>query len=297
MLFKMLRWQNLLFVGVIQVLIYFRLQWDSQIHDIPLLGSTLILILIVVTTMLATGSGYVINDIIDVDVDKINRPERPIPSGKISVNKAYQLYAFLTLTGLIGSIALGLMMKSVIYPAFFLFSAYLMFFYSKRWKASYFIGNLVVGILCAASILVVIAPELGNGFLLNFGKHTLTLIFLLAWFGFITTVYREIVKDIEDVEGDRKMNHRTIPIISGRRFAKRIAFSFGCIILISLGGFVVAYFQVLSKTAIVMDLLLIMAFIYCQFCLVKANSSKEMHRVSQLIKIFMLFGIIAILLN
>ena len=297
MLFKLLRWKNLLFVGLIQFMVYLRLSWESQMHEFPLLISPTIITLIAITTILATASGYVINDIIDIDIDKINRPDRPLASGKISLRKARRLYWVLLGTGFAGSIVLWLWLEHLIYPIFFLFCAYLMFFYSKRWKGSYFIGNLVVAILCAASILVVLAPDWNNPWLGSEGIHSLTAIIVLAWFGFAATLYREMVKDIEDMDGDQKAGLGTVPIVSGKQFATRSSLFLGSVIIISLITYLTLNWATSSWSVKAILIAVIFSAGYLQFILSKARSKDELHFVSQAIKVFMLFGIIAILIS
>ncbi len=155
----------------------------------------------------ATAAGYVINDIYDRDIDGINKPWRPFPSGSLSTLSGWILYAILTAS----TVALALNLP-VLQGAWIAVWILLLHLYSVRLKRAYLTGNLLVSIVSA------------SGFLLGAcagGKAAAGTI--PAGFAFLFSMGREFVKDTDDIEGDRWGGARTVPIVSGEQRALRIS--------------------------------------------------------------------------
>ena len=148
----------------------------------------------------ALASGNIINDINDVEIDKINKPLRPLPSGKLTIQQAYGLYISTCF-----SINLDfLLFLNEVALAIVLFSIILLFFYSKYLKSILLVGNMTVAFL--------------TGLVFIFGGVVVenpTAAIVPAIFAFLINLIREIVKDIEDVEGDYKADLVTFPIKFG----------------------------------------------------------------------------------
>jgi geranylgeranylglycerol-phosphate geranylgeranyltransferase len=144
---------------------------------------------------LAASAGNVINDIIDIEIDRINRPGRALPSGKLSVKEAYFLYGLLNFAGLVPAVFINAA-SLVIY----LISAALIFLYSYRLKGIPLIGNFAVGVMTALAFIF-------GGVAVGSWKLTI----IPAFFAFLVNLIREIIKDMEDVEGDSRMSVVTFP--------------------------------------------------------------------------------------
>jgi geranylgeranylglycerol-phosphate geranylgeranyltransferase len=150
-------------------------------------------------TFFITASGNVINDFFDYEIDKINKPSRPLPSKRISKNEALLLFI---ITAILGNI---LIFKINIYLFLFaLFNTFVAFLYAFRLKRMTFIGNLGDSWLAASTFLF-------GGLL---GKNFIP-VTLLSVLGFFANLGREIYGDIEDVKGDRKQGAKTLPITIG----------------------------------------------------------------------------------
>jgi len=159
-----------------------------------------ILILLILSVVTINGAGNVINDIYDLDIDRINRPERPLPSGLISIEGA-RIYLMV----LLGFGVLFSWLISV--PAFIIagpISISVLVAYSARLKRQPLVGNIAVSFMLGLAFIYVGAA---------FGKIETTLVMAVLAFGF--TLIREIIKDLEDLEGDAGDNARTLPIIWG----------------------------------------------------------------------------------
>ncbi|MGM0605954.1 MAG: geranylgeranylglycerol-phosphate geranylgeranyltransferase [Halobacteriota archaeon] len=160
-------------------------------------------VLAVVATGLATGAGNAINDYFDRDIDAINRPDRPIPSGAVTERQAlwFSVGCFL------GAVAAAVLLPLAAI-AIAGFNLLALVVYTKLFKGLPGVGNAVVGYLTGSTFLFG-GAAVGE----PFGAVVL---FALAS---IATLTREIVKDVEDIEGDETEGLRTLPIAIGRRNA------------------------------------------------------------------------------
>ena len=166
-----------------------------------LIGSFLILKTFDFTTLLAsisvfliTGAGNAINDYIDIEADKVNRPKRPIPSGRIKPKAALFYSIVLFLIGIILSLF-------TTWPAFSLaiINSVLLIAYAFYLKNTAFVGNFVVSYLVGSTFLF---GSLAS--LTAFSMHAITITLLLMLLATLTNFSREVVKTLEDLEGDKK---------------------------------------------------------------------------------------------
>jgi geranylgeranylglycerol-phosphate geranylgeranyltransferase len=173
-------------------------------------------IYIFLTVFLMTGAGMAINDYYDLEIDKINAPHRPLPSGKISRKTAlmYSLFLFLS------SLVFGTL-TNVYCFGLALFNGLVEFFYAKTFKKWWLMGNIMVSWLAGSVFLF--------GGMVTFDFRLVT---MLAGLAFLANMGREIFKTIEDIKGDKAMNLDTLPIASGIKNAQEIARSFICLAVI-----------------------------------------------------------------
>lgn len=171
--------------------------------------------LIFVTVFLITGAGNAINDCFDAGIDAINRPDRPIPSGRIRKDSAFILSIALFAASIIISYFIG----SSLIPFFIaVFNSLLLYFYAFSLKRKVFVGNLSVSYLSGSTFLFG-----GAAYGIEGIRFTLVLFFL----SMLATLARELVKSIEDMEGDRKDGAITLPIRIGERRAAYATSAFG----------------------------------------------------------------------
>jgi geranylgeranylglycerol-phosphate geranylgeranyltransferase len=168
---------------------------------------------IFLAVFLITGAGNVVNDYYDREIDAVNRPKRPIPSGRITPKFAlnYSLILF----------AVGCTLASLVNPICLLVAAFnsvTLFFYARNLKTTLLAGNLCVAYLTGSTFLFGGATAGQAGLLAN------QVPFLLS---FLATMSREIAKDIEDMEGDCQGGAKTLPIIAGEKLAAVLAAAFG----------------------------------------------------------------------
>ncbi|GAB1415668.1 geranylgeranylglycerol-phosphate geranylgeranyltransferase [Paludibacter sp.] len=299
---KLIRYQNLLITA-------FTLFTIRQLVIAPLLERYGVLVyseqwhlwLLIISTVLLSAGGYVLNDYFDVKIDTLNNPDKVLVGRIISRNLCMSLYQILTATGLIVGFILSWLVKSRTLSIVFIIVTGLLWFYSASYKRQFIIGNLVVAFMTSLSILLVYIVE--SAYLSNHYPNIVILgsnkIEIFSWvagfaiFSFILTLIREIIKDLEDEYGDREMECRTIPIVLGRKNSLVIIFSL-IIVTISLLLYVNFYlidFQGLLSLkytifGIIIPLLILI------FLLIRAKKSSDYHNTSTFVKFIMLIGIL-----
>ncbi len=153
------------------------------------------------------AAGNAINDLYDVEIDRVNRPGRPLPSGALSTPAA--------LAVVLVCIFFGLVAASVASVAHFLFAATvagLLWLYSARLKRLPLIGNLAVALAVASTLVFGALPHTPGA-----------AVWFAGVFASLTILAREIIKDIEDVVGDGLHDVRTLPLVAGPGFARLLA--------------------------------------------------------------------------
>ena len=171
-------------------------------------------LLLAVVVVLVTAGGNVINDVYDVEIDRINRPERPIPAGEISLAGA-KAYTAALFAGGIAVAALTTPLCLLIALA----NSAILIAYAVRLKRVPGLGNVAVAYLTASVFLF------GGAFA---GIEGLVQNVSLAAITFLATIAREVLKDAEDVDGDAAGGARTLPMIVGIRGTGLLAFACAC---------------------------------------------------------------------
>ena len=190
--------------------------------------------LIFLVVFLVTGAGNAINDYYDRQIDFINRPARPIPSGRIAPRAAlnFSLALFAAgclLAGLVNQVCLALAA----------FNSALLFLYARNLKATPLAGNICVAFLTGSTFLFGGAAAGLQGLFAN------QVPFLLS---FLVSMSREIAKDIEDMAGDIAGGARTLPILAGERASSALAaaFALAAVVLSFFAPFGRAYLAVVA---------------------------------------------------
>lgn len=298
---KLIRFSNLLIVAFTQYLLeFFILIPALSIAGInPILDSPRF-ILLVISTMLIAAGGYVINDIEDVEIDRINKPEKQIVSRLITVRQAWIYYYALFFVGLLISLYLALYIDNLpllsLYPAAWL----LLYLYSRYFKKMALIGNVTVAFFCAfVAGIVWFAERYAYSELFEVlpaaGKSVTELFSIYIFFAFISTLYREIIKDIEDYEGDAQNDCKTLPIIAGLKVAKSTSIALGLVFLGAL-FYLIFYVNINQQDPIVALSFIIIAMLlplaYSLILLVKSATKKDYKLLSRFAKFLMLTGIL-----
>ena len=234
---RLVRFPNLVIVALTQYLIFYFLLVPAfkEVQVLPLLDHFHFFLLVLDTILIAAG-GYVINDFYDQEIDARNKPEKRIVGLKISGTIALWCYGFILLSGAVLALYLAIYVDNLALFGLYPLACFGLWLYSRYWKKAFLIGNLLVSIFCAFvagiiwfaeratyALLWDKAPEIGTKLQFLLGAYLL--------FAFLSTMYREIIKDIEDREGDAKENGRTLPILLGINKGKWVSFLFGLALL------------------------------------------------------------------
>lgn len=302
---RLVRYKNLLIIILTQYL----MRWSIikpilEVYGFRLQFSELNFFFLVMATVFITAAGYVINDYFDTKTDLVNRPETVIVGRKLNRRWAILLHIFFNTIGIGLGIYISFYIGMPILSFVFVLITGILWFYSTTYKRQFLIGNLTVAILTALVPLMVILFEIP---LLNkeYGlliremyfdfNHIIIWVLAFAFYAFLLTMVREIIKDIEDFEGDSVYGGKTMPIVLGVIYTKIVVITF---ILVTLFSLLYLYFRFLkdSYTLIYFILFLIIPLILLVYKIIVADNKKDYYKASNLSKLIMLAGILYALL-
>jgi 4-hydroxybenzoate polyprenyltransferase len=308
---NLIRWPNLLIVALTMILMRYAVIAPiiSKIN-VELINGTggevplslqfpwYYFLILVVATLFITAGGYVINDYFDIKTDLINKGE-VIVSTKISRRQAMMWHNVLNIAGVAAGFFISWKAGYFWMGILFLIVSGLLYFYSASYKRQFLVGNFVVALLTAmVPMLVVIFewPALYRYYAVNaVTPPQLSIIFYwvggFAIFAFLTTLTREIIKDIEDFEGDMAYGRNTIPVVTGTLTARIISI---LLVLITVGLlYVVWYFFLNDKiTLTYISCAIVLPLLYVVYQLIISGTKKHLHNASRIMKIVMIAGVL-----
>jgi len=290
--FNLVRWKNLLLIVYIQLLLKFVL--FSSFNIVSNL-SLIQFILLLVSLLCITAAGYIINDIFDLKSDLLNKPEKVIVSKYFSKEKSQQLYKWINSIGIITGIGLALNLNKPSISLVFIGPSLLLNLYSKKLKSLPIIGNIVVSLLISFCILILFILDINTSIKSYDQRIVISIIFMLSFFAFFINLIREIIKDIEDVNGDYKLNMKTLPILIGRNRTKIIVL-FLTIFPIGLLSYIILKYST-TYNAVTFYLLFfsLLPMLFTVLKIKSAKSIKNYKTISTYLKIIMLLGITTLL--
>ena len=266
---------------------YFNIDWSNIIWPESLL--------IILTCCLTAAGGYIINDLFDVETDHVNRPNKRILKRDISHKAAIVYYIILTALGQIcgyyAGLGIGLFASAI---------AVLLYFYSSDLKAMGLPGNSLIAFMSGSVIYIA-----------SRGIHEINSAYFAeyAFLAFLLTMARELVKDAEDVEGDKEQGCETFPILHGTRKTNILSNVILALIVIFL--VTAAYLLSIEPFFNVKSTIEIQSCIYPAFLLLalvpmilksmwmigKANNKRDYKKISKWLKLTMLIGLISVLFS
>ncbi|MDR2888072.1 MAG: geranylgeranylglycerol-phosphate geranylgeranyltransferase [Bacteroidales bacterium] len=307
---KLIRWQNLVIVALTMTMMRYAVLE-------PLLGKLQVIIIqgsvgeavmelqfppvnfifLIAATIFIAAGGYVINDCFDIKTDIINRG-KVIVGYKISRRRAMALYNAFSLAGVALGFFISWQSGYLLLGVMFLIVSGLLYFYSASYKRQFLIGNIMIAFLTAMTPLLVAIyewPAVYRFYSANAAKVP-ELGFMFYWtggfavFAFITTLIREIIKDIEDYEGDKVCGHNTLPIMLGVSASKIIAAALIVITITML--YAVWYLFLFDKyTLAYISTFIALPLAAAIIIMFRGAGRKHIHVASTLMKIVMITGI------
>lgn len=267
--FKLIRWPNLVMLGLVQFIARFVFVPNLSIFN---------LILVSAATILIAAGGYLINDFKDFEIDIIN--------GKTPFLKRptlRNLALIFTTLGLAIGFYLSFLSTFLLYPLF-VFAFVILWSYAFIFSKYKIIGNILISILIAEAIFII--PFFEYLFSTDFFPSASIKIIEYIILAFLFNWLREIVKDLEDQKGDSLFSRKTLPIIFGEFFTKILV----TILIVSINIFL--YQSYLGKNNFVLIPIAISSLILI-FGIFQAHDTKEFKRASLFIKLMMLFGLLS----
>ena len=301
MFFRLIRLPNLIIVAVTQGLIYYQLlKLTFRKYSLSGTFSSFEFVLFVVATILITASGYIINDIYDIQTDRINKPDKRIIQVHLSESNAWKIYISIILTGALISLYLAVQRNDLFYWFIYPVAIFLLYGYSRWFKGIPYLGNIIVSLFCAAvpgifflseaSILKELKIKDLSSFL---SLHGLLLSYVI--FAFLTNLFREIVKDLQDEAGDKLANINTAAVYFGKKTTKFVALFIALIIsIVIIYTFSQAIFSNIPYLFAVQCLLIQMPLSVSIIKLIQAKDDKAFRNVGLWIKLIMINGLILI---
>jgi len=293
---RLVRLPNLLIVILTLVLVRYCLILPAFKAEFFITGffpqylSDLNFFILVSSVVSITAGGYIINDYFDIHIDAVNRPGKNIVGIILKERTALRLFVILSAIGIVSGFYVAAKIAKPGLGFLHVFSVASLWMYSSFYKRRLFIGNLIIALLCAISVLIVglFEPEFYKNFV------------FLTWFvvpAFLLTLIREMIKDVEDIDGDELSQCKTAPIILGIRKTR--------IIILSLIIILVAYLTYILQenfyTNTVINFWYLLGIflipISALFYLVlTAGEKKDFYYASVFSKILMVAGILSMFL-
>ncbi len=253
--------------------------------------------LLVIATICIAAAGNIINDIYDVEIDKVNKPNKVLIGKRISERNANRLFVLFNIAG----VAIGFYLANSIgkpsFAALFIVFSALLYLYASYLKGILLIGNLLVSALVAMSLIIVALFDLFPAITPQ-NQATQSAVFKIvlhyALFAFFINFIREIVKDLQDINGDKKGGINTLPIALGRKRTISIVFLLG--VFMTLGVVFYMYENLYNQQTLLLYFLFAIVAPLLYFCIKSwdADSPKEYGFLSKLLKIIMFLGICSI---
>lgn len=297
--FRLVRWPNLVFIALTQVLFEYCIYRGiyAPLAETP--GELRQFIFLVLASVLIAAAGYIINDYFDLNIDQVNKPGKVVVNVIISRRWVIFWHMCLSLLGLFFTVsALPIAAYWHLVLANFA-SIILLWFYSTNLKKQLLIGNVLISVLTAWVILVIFFAKyplsirsllLADHNEIRFFRFAI----LYASFAFIISLIREVVKDMEDVEGDRKYGCRTMPILWGMN-ASKVFVAVWIIVLVAALSVLQIYVIPFGwwHSALYCLLLIILPLLWVLRKLFKAKTPEDFHQLSTAVKLVMFTGILS----
>lgn len=305
--FKLVRWPNLLMTAIMMLLVYYRLMLPLFATGMPgVVPDAPAFVLLLISIIFIVAGGYVINDIFDVEVDNINKPEKVLVTKVFSDKESKVFYRILTFLGLACGLSSSILISGSKFYTLFLILillAGILYSYSATYKKKLIVGNLIVSISVALSVFLPWLFEmlylLSNALILYAVKDAmlsvLPFVLVYAFFAFMMTLFREIVKDAEDFQGDLVTRCRTIPIVLGIKKMNVILVVLSALTCIFLAYFIVVLYRIQSYISLGFIFVVWNGVLFSMFLLLYKNAVISYHRYSVFLKIMMLIGVLSML--
>ena len=308
---RLVRWPNLVFIVVTQSLFYYLVVIPIfyKNNTEPVLNPVLFWWL-VVSSVLIAAAGYIINDYFDLNIDRVNKPEKLVVEKIIKRRWAIVWHLILSFVGFVITLWVCFKVGDIYAVAVAVINfccIIALWLYSTIYKRRLLIGNILISLLTAWTILILYLINMKSFYLYtivtdymrNYEMASTKLFkyaIVYAGFAFIISLVREVIKDMEDREGDAKYGCKTMPIVWGIPSTK--VFVAVWLIVLTAALIIIQFYALhlgwwwsvaYCVFTIILPLLWILRHLY------KANVAKDYHLLSNTVKLVMLAGILSMI--
>lgn len=291
---KLIRLPNLLMIVLTQVLVKYFL---FEPFGIDTVLSHFSFSLLVFSMICLAASGNIINDLHDIKADKINKPHKLLIGKEISEKTAWNWFMVLNIIGVgIGFYLSNLVGKPSFVALFIIPSAFL-YFYATQIKGTVLVGNLVVSIMVAMIIVMVGIFDLVPAITpvnLTTQKVLFSILVDYAIFAFLVNFLREVVKDQEDITGDYNAGYQTLPVLLGRTRTNYIIFILALLPLVGVLYYLYVYLYESRAAMLYVLISLVGPLLYFLVKITGAETKKQYHHLSLVLKLILAAGILSI---
>ncbi|RDK85565.1 geranylgeranylglycerol-phosphate geranylgeranyltransferase [Marinirhabdus gelatinilytica] len=288
---KIIRPNNLLLLLLVQSILKYGF---LEPLGIPLAMSGFGFGLLVVATLCIAAAGNVINDIQDVGIDTINKPDNVLVGRKISEKTAYTFYIVLNILGVVAGFVLANRLGHPGLAAVFIIISALLYSYALYLKTILLVGNLTVSFLVAMGLIVLIIFDMYPAItteLMDSQNMAAKTILWYAGSAFYLNLVREIVKDVQDINGDKKGGRNTLPILLGRNRVRNILFVLGVFMLLAILWFAYDFLYQFTWVAAYFVFLIAAPVLYFCIKVFHAESATDYKMLSTVLKLTMFTGV------
>ncbi len=298
---RLIRLPNLIFIALTQGLFYFSV-FNSFLLKPGYPHKDFLFYLLVLASVVIAAAGYIINDYFDLQIDAINKPDKVVVDKLVKRRWAIVWHLLLSAIGILLSFYISYKIGKWIILLANIFCVILLWFYSTTFKKKLLSGNIIIAALTAWVIVVVYFFAGANISVWQPGEISFDVrklfkfCILYSGFAFIVSLIREVVKDLEDMDGDAKYHCHTMPIVWGVPTTK-VFTAVWLIVCIAALAIVQLYawqsgwwtMAVYCISFIITPMAVILNKLY------KAVTPADYHKLSNLIKYTMLAGILSML--
>ena len=297
--FRLIRFPNLIFIALTQLLLQFCI-YEPLYRPYVTIDDTRRFGFLLIASILIAAAGYIINDYFDIDIDQINKPSRLVVGKLISKRGSIFLHFVFNAAGLMFTFFAIRSSQQAYLVLLNLGVIMLLWFYSVRFKKTLLVGNIIISILVAWVIVIFFLSKLDPIQLVRGADKSQSIFYqltiLYAGFAFLSTFIRELIKDVEDQEGDRRHGCKTLPIVWGTVITRTFIASW-VVILALLVIFVMIYLlQLKMRIAFLYSFLFVLIpILFLLKKLTKAFTSNDFGNLSARMKWLLLAGILSMI--
>ena len=268
------------------------------------LGKIEFLLFVFATVVIAAG-GNIINDVFDTSIDEINRPGKNLIGKKISERQATVTAYFLFILGSIIGLVLGFKNNLTAASLLFPFSAVTLYMYSAQFKKRLLIGNVLIALLTAFTVLLTglfephffsaISIWIRGSADMNYVAGAV-IILVYALFAFLISLIREVIKTAEDMDGDERAQAKTFPILFGIKWTKALVIVLTLLTACAIGYFLFIFFNRNSEVNIFYLLAtFFIPFAALLYLIFNSEEKKDFYYASLFCKVIMILGVLSII--